>query len=73
MGDIVFVNRDNEDFGISFEICEDLWVAAPPGVKLAQNGATVILNASCSDETVGKAEYRRNMIESYSGRLLCAY
>ena len=45
----------------------------PPSVSLACNGATLVLNPSCSDETIGKAEYRRELVRQHSGRLLCAY
>lgn len=55
------------------EICEDLWVASPPSIQLAACGATVILNPSASDEVIGKAEYRRMLVNSQSARLICAY
>ena len=58
-------------FGI--EICEDLWTADTPSVKLAQNGANLIFNLSASDEIIGKADYRRTIIKAKSGSLLCAY
>ena len=58
---------------VAAELCEDLWGAQPPSAALAQNGATVVLNASCSDETIGKAEYRRDLVKMWSGHLLCAY
>ena len=58
---------------VAVEICEDLWGAQPPSANLAQHGATVVLNASCSDETIGKAEYRRDLVKMWSGHLLCAY
>lgn len=61
----------NLKFGI--EICEDLWVADTPSVNLAKNGATIIFNLSASDEVIGKADYRRNLIKAKSGSLLCAY
>ncbi len=59
------------EFGI--EICEDLWTADTPSVKLAQNGANLIFNLSASDEIIGKADYRRTIIKAKSGSLLCAY
>lgn len=61
--------------GLSFgaEICEDGWVANPPSVKLAKNGASVLVNLSCSDETIGKADYRRSLFAAASGRLTAAY
>lgn len=58
-------------FGI--EICEDLWTADTPSVKLAQLGANLIFNLSASDEIIGKADYRRTIIKAKSGSLLCAY
>ena len=61
------------DVAIGVEVCEDLWVAAPPSVDMARRGATVILNASASDEVIGKADYRRDLVRSQSGRLYCAY
>ena len=58
---------------VGAEICEDLWVPDPPSVHLAENGATVIVNLSASDEVIGKAEYRRNLIQSTSARLVSGY
>ena len=55
------------------EICEDLWSALPPSTFHALAGATVIANLSASDETVGKAEYRRALVANQSARLLCGY
>lgn len=61
------------DFVLGAEICEDLWVPAPPSQRLAASGATVIVNLSASDEVVGKAAYRRQLVTGQSGRLVCAY
>ena len=61
------------DVTVGVEICEDVWVANPPSVRLAQGGATILLNLSCSDEIIGKAQYRRDMLRMHSGRLLAAY
>ena len=61
------------DFTFGVEICEDLWVADPPSTRLAQAGATVIVNLSASDEIIGKASYRRDLVRQQSARLLCAY
>ncbi len=58
---------------IAAEICEDLWAATPPSVAHAAAGATGIVNPSCSDEVIGKADYRRQLILSQSARLCCAY
>ena len=58
---------------IGMEICEDLWAADPPSRRLAEAGATVILNLSASNEVVGKAAYRRQLVVGQSGRLCCGY
>lgn len=58
---------------VSAEICEDLWVMSPPSVGHALAGATVIVNLSASNETVGKAEYRRQLVAGQSARLVSAY
>lgn len=61
------------DFSFAAEICEDLWVPEPPSVRHALAGALIIANLSASDETVGKAEYRRTLVLGQSARLVCAY
>lgn len=61
------------DVVVGVEICEDAWVAEPPSVRLARGGATILLNLSCSDEIIGKAQYRRDMLRLHAGRLLAAY
>ena len=58
---------------VGVEICEDLWVPSPPSNTLANEGATVILNPSASDEIIGKDAYRRLLLKSQSARLCCAY
>ena len=62
-----------EDLVLGIEVCEDLWVPAPPSTEMALAGATVILNPSASDEIIGKADYRRSLISNQSARLYCAY
>ena len=58
---------------VGIEICEDLWAADPPSRRLAEAGATIILNLSASNEVVGKAAYRRQLVVGQSGRLCCGY
>ena len=55
------------------EICEDLWVPVPPSSFAALAGATVLLNLSASNVTVGKAEYRHDLVGGQSARCLAAY
>ena len=70
---LIFPCRDMPELVVGVEICEDLWVAAPPSTRLAQSGATLILNPSASDEIIGKSPYRRDLVRLQSGRLLAAY
>lgn len=58
---------------VGCEICEDLWVANPPGTNHGLMGASVIVNLSASNETVGKGEYRELLVRSASARLICGY
>ncbi|MCM1335107.1 MAG: NAD(+) synthase [Bacteroides sp.] len=69
----VFTCRALPEFSFGVELCEDLWSPCPPSGALALSGASVILNLSASNETVGKAEYRRALVTGQSARLLCAY
>jgi NAD+ synthase (glutamine-hydrolysing) len=55
------------------EICEDLWVPIPPSCSAAMAGATVILNLSASNITIGKDEYRHSLVANQSARCLAAY
>lgn len=68
-----FVCKDMEDFSFGVEICEDLWVAESPSIKLAQSGASIICNLSCSDDLIGKAQYRRDLVKMQSAKLCCGY
>jgi len=58
---------------VGVEICEDLWVPVPPSSLQALQGATVLLNLSASNEVLGKAAYRRQLVSSQSGRCLAGY
>ena len=62
-----------ENFTVAAEICEDLWALKPPSTEHAAAGANIIVNLSCSDETVGKAEYRRALVSSHSAKLVAGY
>ena len=58
---------------IGAEVCEDLWVPAPPSGELAIAGANVILNLSASDELAGKHDYVISLVSQQSARCRCAY
>ncbi len=70
---LLFACRDHENFTVHVEICEDLWAPIPPSTFGAMAGATVIANLSASNITVGKADYRRLLCESQSGRTFTGY
>lgn len=60
-------------FTLGVEICEDLWTPTPPSSALAVQGATVLANLSASNEVIGKAAYRRQLVANQSGRCVAAY
>lgn len=62
-----------EGLKVGCEICEDIWVADSPANAHAKAGATVIVNLSASDETVGKDEYREMLVKSTSARNIAGY
>ncbi len=70
----VFAHGEEPLFRFACEVCEDLWVADSPSVNLAKNGgALMIFNPSASDDVIGKAQYRRDLVRMQSGKLTCAY
>ncbi len=72
-GKLIHECENMPDLVVGVEICEDLWAPEPPSTALARAGATVILNLSASNEVVGKAAYRRQLVVGQSGRLCCGY
>lgn len=70
---ILFRCREMKDLCVGVELCEDLWAVTPPSCALAEAGASIILNLSASDEVASKDAYRRMLVQSQSGRLLCGY
>lgn len=70
---LIFCAENMPELKVGIEICEDLWVTAPPSGELVQNGATLILNPSAGDEVISKAEYRRSLVMSQSARCVCGY
>ena len=70
---ILFQATAMENLIVSAEICEDVWSPVPPSIGAAIEGATVIVNCSASDETIGKDSYRRELISGQSARLIAGY
>ncbi len=52
------------------EVCEDLWTPVPPSALAALAGATVLANLSASNVTVGKWEYRRDLVRMSAAKNL---
>jgi NAD+ synthase (glutamine-hydrolysing) len=70
---LLFQAGDDPRFTFFVEICEDLWVPIPPSAYAALAGATVLLNLSASNITIGKAEYRHSLAANQSARCLAGY
>jgi NAD+ synthase (glutamine-hydrolysing) len=58
---------------VAVEICEDLWAPIPPSSRHALAGATLLVCPSASNDLVGKAEYRRELVRQQSARTLSGY
>lgn len=69
----LFCCENLPQFVLAVEICEDLWALNPPSNKALAAGATVVANLSASDETVGKAGYRRELVKGQSAKGVCGY
>ncbi|WNJ90021.1 NAD(+) synthase [Bosea sp. 685] len=71
--DILLKAADIADFTIHMEICEDVWTPVPPSSFAALAGATVLLNLSASNVTIGKSDWRHALCKAHSGRCIAAY
>jgi len=69
--DLLF--KDNKEMTFGVEICEDLWAITPPSNQMSINGANIIFNLSASNELIGKAEYREELVRTQSARCMGAY
>lgn len=58
---------------VGCEICEDIWAPDAPSTAHALAGATVLVNLSASNETVGKESYRKMLVKSTSAKLIAGY
>jgi NAD+ synthase (glutamine-hydrolysing) len=70
---LLFEVEEQPAFRFFVEVCEDLWVPIPPSSYAALAGATVLVNLSGSNITVGKAAYRRQLVANQSARCISAY
>ncbi|MDE2388145.1 MAG: NAD(+) synthase [Betaproteobacteria bacterium] len=70
---LLFRVQNEPQLSFFVEICEDLWTPIPPSSQAALAGATLLLNLSASNITIGKPEYRRSLTANQSARCLAAY
>ena len=71
--DLIFRLEEQPGLKLFAEICEDLWVPAPPSTFAALAGATVIANLSASNVVIGKHAYRSELASNQSARCIAAY
>ncbi len=71
--DLLFVDEVHSNIAVGVEICEDLWTPIPPSCYQALAGAKILVNLSASNEVIGKAGYRRQLVASQSGRCIAGY
>lgn len=72
-GNILFQADSMRELVVGCEICEDIWVPDSPGLFHAMAGASVLVNLSASNETVGKDSYREMLVKSSSARFIAGY
>ncbi|MGB3165968.1 MAG: NAD(+) synthase [Alteraurantiacibacter sp.] len=71
--DLIFAATDLPGFTFGIEICEDFWGPIQPGTLAALAGATILLNLSASNITIGKSDERHLLSRASSSRNVCAY
>jgi len=71
--ELLFQSRQLPLLKLHVEICEDVWVPIPPSSYATLAGATVLVNLSASNITIGKSDYRHRLVSLQSARCLAAY
>ena len=71
--DLLFESDGPEPVCFGVELCEDLWAPIPPSSYQAIAGAVILFNLSASNEVIGKAEYRRDLVTLQSGKCAAGY
>ncbi len=71
--DLLFADEMVSSVVLGVEICEDLWTPIPPSSFQALAGAKILVNLSASNEVIGKADYRRQLVVGQSGRCIAGY
>ena len=70
---LLFQAKEQLLLKFAVEICEDLWTPIPPSSYAALAGALVVVNLSASNITVGKDDWRRQLVANQSGRCIAGY
>ena len=70
---LLFRHAELRELVLHVEICEDLWVPAPPSSFAVLAGATVVANLSASNVVVGKEGFRHQLVGNQSARCIAAY
>jgi NAD+ synthase (glutamine-hydrolysing) len=68
--DVLVRHRGIDGFVLHAEVCEDLWAPVPPSTIAALSGATILANLSASNVTIGKWEYRHDLVAMSSAKNL---
>lgn len=71
--DLLFTDPSIPGLKIGIEICEDLWAVEPPSLSQSLAGALILANLSASNELLGKAQYRKDLVRTQSARCYAAY
>ncbi|MCM1252004.1 MAG: NAD(+) synthase [Clostridium sp.] len=71
--DILLQADSMEGLVVGCEICEDIWAPDSPGTAHALAGASILVNLSASNETIGKDSYREMLVKSASAKLIAGY
>ncbi|MBP0963006.1 MAG: hypothetical protein J6Q99_01775 [Oscillospiraceae bacterium] len=70
---LLFACSNMPELVLAAEVDTDLWAPAAPSLNHAKAGAPLILHCAAGAELVGKADYRRTLVEGQSARLMCGY
>ena len=64
--DLIFTSKLDNELKFGVEICEDVWSLYPKSNDYASSGASIIFNLSASNETIGKYDFRKELIKMQS-------
>ena len=69
----VFTHSELDEFTFAVELCEDINSTNAITENYARFGANIIINLAASNEVIGKADLRRNLISAASFKSVCGY